>query len=658
MCFVSTRLGAAVAALPLLLGTGPSKAQTTSPSPAPVLQLERVTVTANRFEALLDELPAGVTLITGEQIRQSGASTANEAIWRIGGVSNRLSTGVGSDRTLDLRGFGATADSNTVYLVDGVRLNEGDSSAPSLSWLPVGAIDRIEITRGNGAVLYGEGATGGVIHIITRKGAARSGGSATARTGSWGTGELSGETHLVNGPWQVQVAGSSLDTQQHRDNYALREHNASLNAQWAQDGTRLALKLASQSQAGGTPGGLKPEQAEATPSLALQPRNRGRNATDLMGLSLQFEAGDGWTVASDVSLRHKEINYISAPSFAPYVMEARALQWGARGQRSWSDATTSHTLTLGTDIERWTQDRSYGDAISQDNKAVYLQNEMTLRNTGTQLLAGVRRLTTDRHVASFLTSQLQGGFNIWELGITQVLNPGWKAHARWGRSVRLANADEYTCTDAKLCSAVTVNLLDPQSSHDAELGLRFARQGEQSQLRYYRHALKSEIGYDLSVGEYGANVNFAPTLREGLELEHRHTLSSTLSMTGQVAVRRAVFRSGVYAGNHIPQTAQRTAALRLRYSPDSRHHLEVGGQWTSSQRVSDDFDNQCRARIAGGGVMDARYAMDWERWTFALTVNNLADRHYASLRTRCDAGEASVFPEPGRSVMLSARVNF
>jgi outer membrane receptor protein involved in Fe transport len=50
--------------------------------------------------------------------------------------------------------------------------------------------------------------------------------------------------------------------------------------------------------------------------------------------------------------------------------------------------------------------------------------------------------------------------------------------------------------------------------------------------------------------------------------------------------------------------------------------------------------------------------MDWQNWEFALQVNNLADRRYASLRTVCAASARSVYPEPGRALMLSARVNF
>jgi len=673
MSFASSRSGAAVAvrrtplaaaacaalsalaALPLLLGTGPAKAQTT-PAATPVVQLERVTVTANRFEALLDELPAGVTLITAEQIRNSGASTANEAIWRLAGVPSTLSTGLDRDRTLDLRGFGATAGSNTVVLIDGVRLNEGDSMPASLSWLPVDAIDRIEITRGSGAVLYGEGATAGVIHIVTRKHLARSGGSLTGRVGSHGTGELRGEGHIVAGPWSVQVAGSTLDTDQHRDNYALRDHNATLKLQWAQDGTRLGVNLASQQQSGRLPGGLTSAEADTTPTLSHTPTNWGTNHTDLAGLVLETEAG-GWLLAADASLRHKDsASFYDSPTF-PYLgtSSARIAQAGVRAQREVPQAALTHQLTLGLDLERWGQERNDGTLISQNGQGAFLNDDVALNGTGTRVQMGVRRMWADRVAAGYQTNQITGANNLWNLGLSQRLSPQLTAHARWGRSVRLANADEYTCYAPYTCSSLNTNLLAPQSSHDVELGLRMQSGAEQSQLRLYRHLLTQEIGYNANAG---GNINFDPTLREGLELTHRHQLNSALAVQGQLALRRAVFRSGTYAGKQLPQTSRANAALRLMVTPTAGQRLELGGQWQSAQRVTEDFANTCAARIAGGALLDARYAMDWQNWEFALQVNNLADRRYASLRTVCAASARSVYPEPGRALMLSARVNF
>ena len=91
------------------------------------------------------------------------------AIRKIGGVFGRQSLDGSPDFALDLRGFGTNGAQNMVVMVDGVRLNENELANAVLSTIPIDTVERIEIQRGGSSVLYGEGATGGVIQIFTRR---------------------------------------------------------------------------------------------------------------------------------------------------------------------------------------------------------------------------------------------------------------------------------------------------------------------------------------------------------------------------------------------------------------------------------------------------------------------------------------------------------
>ena len=74
----------------------------------------------------------------------------------------------GSKTTLDIRGMGAQAKSNVLILINGQRLNNIDMSEIDFPSIPKESIDRIEVIKGNAAtVLYGDGAIGGAINIIT-----------------------------------------------------------------------------------------------------------------------------------------------------------------------------------------------------------------------------------------------------------------------------------------------------------------------------------------------------------------------------------------------------------------------------------------------------------------------------------------------------------
>ena len=90
-------------------------------------------------------------------------------------------------QTVDIRGSGEYANRNVLVMVNGRKVNPVDQSGPD--WLQISpeAVERIEIIRGAGTVLYGDNATSGVINIITKKGSEGIHGKAGVTFGSYGT---------------------------------------------------------------------------------------------------------------------------------------------------------------------------------------------------------------------------------------------------------------------------------------------------------------------------------------------------------------------------------------------------------------------------------------------------------------------------------------
>src|SRR5262249_24705959 len=125
--------------------------------------------TATRFEEPYLDRPVNVTVIGAQDIQSSTAKTVPDLLSEQAGIvihdffGNNAAT-----TTVDLRGFGITGGQNTLILVDGRRFGDIDLSGVQWSAVPLGAIERIEIVLGSGAVLYGDGATTGVINIITK----------------------------------------------------------------------------------------------------------------------------------------------------------------------------------------------------------------------------------------------------------------------------------------------------------------------------------------------------------------------------------------------------------------------------------------------------------------------------------------------------------
>ena len=141
-------------------------APTAQQEKAPVKRFEEVVVTASRAqEAGFDE-PYSVDVVTAGEILDGFCRTPTDALRDIPGIMpQKTSLGQGSPYIRGFTGY------RNLYLVDGIRLNNSVfRSGPNQYWNTIDAlsIDRIEVVKGPGSVLYGSDAIGGVLNAITR----------------------------------------------------------------------------------------------------------------------------------------------------------------------------------------------------------------------------------------------------------------------------------------------------------------------------------------------------------------------------------------------------------------------------------------------------------------------------------------------------------
>ena len=146
-------------------------------------KLAPVVVTATRDSVSQSASTAATTVITGAALRAEGIITLQQALSVIASITTVQAGSFGASTSLFLRG----GNSNyTLLLVDGAPVNDPGGFL-DLANLTTDNIDRIEIVRGPGSVLYGSDAISGVIQIFTRRGTTGAFGDVAGAAGNFGS---------------------------------------------------------------------------------------------------------------------------------------------------------------------------------------------------------------------------------------------------------------------------------------------------------------------------------------------------------------------------------------------------------------------------------------------------------------------------------------
>lgn len=133
------------------------------------IHLGETVVTSMGFETTLLDEPTNISVITKEKIEEKNYKNIIEAL-DDSPVINIVNSKNGA--VIDMRGSGDSAMNNVKILVDGVAINPFNPTKKGLGLetIPISNVERIEIAPGGGAVLYGNGVSGGVVNIITKSG--------------------------------------------------------------------------------------------------------------------------------------------------------------------------------------------------------------------------------------------------------------------------------------------------------------------------------------------------------------------------------------------------------------------------------------------------------------------------------------------------------
>lgn len=641
------------------------------------------------------------TVITADDIAHSPVQSLPEILAQVPGVQLQTPYGGpnGAKTSVDLRGFGAFASDNTLFLLNGRRLNDVDKAGFDLTTIPLDSIARIEIVRGNsGAVLYGDNAVGGVVNIITKTGAG--GPPATIRAeggfGSFNSRMAAVSAALNSGPWSTSFYGNGIKSDGYRVNNALDQRNAVGSVNYTTSDLIAFLTVTGSDQKLGLPGGRLVDPSIGVNQLLTDRRGAATPFDYANQQTASVTAGFTKTLTNGVDLivdggwRQREtqsgfFGTVPTISFASTYNDAALQTWSLTPRLSIKNVAFGMPSTILTGIDYY--DSTFREArgayqgvdpfhiynIEQQTVAGYWQHTLGLLPT-TDFSYGARVQNTnvsarDRYDPNapfaFDTQASPLGSNETQyaahVGIEHRFTDTFSVFGRAARAFRTPDVDERVLSgpgfDAFFNPLPQNFQLKTQTSEDVEGGFRVKTNLFQVQTSVYLMDLENEIHFN-PVLFY--NVNLDPTRRYGSETSASLKVSDSVTLRGGMAITRAVFRDGMWAGNDVPLVSRYTGNIGLTWNIWQNYLVFDATVRAWSSRIMDNDQANTQSRIPGNATADLKLSGQVDRFFWSLSVNNLFNALYYdyAIASSFTAGRFSAYPLPGRTYMVKAGATF
>jgi len=653
-----------------------------------VLVLPEILVTATRIDVGLPG--SSVTIIDQNDIKSSTSGDLSIILGQAAGVQMRdLFGGLnGTQASIDIRGFGTVGTQNSLLLIDGRRLNDIDLANVDLGKIPIDNIERIEIIRGNaGAVLYGDGAVGGVINFITKSKTGKPvGANWEISYGSERRKEVKISASNLIGSYSSQLFLNSIYSDGFRNNNNYIQRNFAGEIKKSGGRGDIIFKLALDDSSLGLPGARQVNRPSGIDLVSTDPAGAAtpvdislQNGIDLT-IGGTYEFSDNVDLIFDAGMRRKDQDSTNFDfNRVDTVLTTYSITPRLNADYLIGPLATTTKFGLDYYYANYNSDRKSGSsAVVPDDRynafqqsiAPYAQSTLAL-TPRTDLNFGLRF----QHVNSVAGhSKRSGTFTAqkqaldvnelqWaaSLGLDHNLTDSLTVFGRTGRSIRIPTIDERIGSDV----TPTTFALNTQTSNDVEVGFRFANKRLSLHSSAWYMNIKNEIAFNSQAVAFGTNVNYDPTKRYGVENNAVYNFSDKLKVNGNLNLIQAKFKKGDFKGNNIPLVSSWTAGGGVLWKIfEDKLTLSGTVNWWDRRYLENDERNIFE-KIPATAITDLKLGgqLNFKTYgnaTWSAQINNVFNESYYNygIASATAANVFNAYPLPGRTFLLTVGWNF
>ncbi|WP_407536124.1 TonB-dependent receptor [Cetobacterium somerae] len=603
-----------------------------------VVKLEESVITSENTETTIADIPKNITVLTGEEITQRGAKTVAEALKLVSSVIVKEMGG--ADAAFDIRGQGPTAKSNVIVLVDGAPINSIDLSGYQTSNIPVDNIERIEVIPSGGSVLYGDGAVGGTINIVTKAPENKKNyGSLNSEIGSYGLkkqqityGTKIGEKLLV----EVDYLKKEKDG--YRDYSKDDLQSFGFRSRYKLNDGELKFKYNYSKNDFKAPGALTKDEVneDRTQSNPNAWRIDGKTEKN------NFVGDYLYNINSDLEFkllgRYAHENYSSNGS--NYKTEVKYL----KPQLKYSYLDENYVVFGGDIYQGETRDFAYGNGKSEKNSlGGFIINSSTIEKF--RFTQGYRRQNIEYKGDRFVTRKFKE--DAIELTGSYLYSDSGSTYVSYTKGFRAPNTDEINAWAGEF---------NPQKTETYEIGVKDFVGNTYISTSIFYIETENEIFYGVNKNdEFNKNRNLDGTSkRKGIEFSLEHYFDK-LTISESITYMKTEFKEG----KDIPGIPNIKGVLNFNYKFNEKLSMNNSWEYYGKSYDSNDEANE-REKIDSYLLSGLTFVYDFQDGlVINAGINNLFnEKYYDYVGYSSYSKTRNYYPAPERNYYIGFKYSF
>lgn len=564
-----------------------------------IVELEKTTITAQKFETNVRETTKNVTVIEQEEIEKSGAKSVTDLLKTVPGIN--VGAGFGSG-TIDFRGQGEASKNNVLVLVNGISINTIDMSGPDLSIIDVSNIERIEVIP-SGGVVYGDKAVGGVINIITKA----QGNSVKLEAGSYGYETFGTNINEKIGDFAVHTDFSRTLKDGYRNNSNFSKDNFGFGLGYdINENNKIKLDYAYNESGMYYAGSLT--EAQLT-----------EDRTQFGSKSNTFSRKNNYSLAYNYSKENLNIENITSYNEKNSDYDYSGYKYGVITSYLNNNFKAKYnyknnSLITGIDISEGTSETNGANKITKNQLGLFALNtykftedlsfNMGFRNENVELSYSSGKEKTYNE-------------NLFSMGTNYVYSDTGSVYASFEQNYRTPTTDEY------FTYGVFLENLEPQKTNAVEIGIREYLGNTYVTGTLFNSITDGEIYYN-PITSKNENIP-GDTERKGIEISTK-TYLGDFTISQAYTYIDAKMKEGVYTGKTIPWVPKNKYSIKTDYNFNS---ITLGAEYiyTDSLYAVSDLYNAAD-KIEGYSLVNLNSSYNYKNINIYGGVNNLFDKKY------------------------------